>query len=240
MNVRIKYFCLSLFLLLPILFLNGCGLKKQYECKPVLFPYSGYNYKAKSHKMSGVYTRKIHEIVNFHGVKIPIPSEWRYKEDLNGAVLKIFKNKKYFFFLSFDENSPTPSNEYENFKMIGCKNFSPEIDKEKSDKELFTDLFFFTEADLSKNPSFWQYYILWFKTEFFREAVEINHYTGKNLEAFQRSFDPKRDSSKFNRAIEMTIFPKKITPHSLTLISEINDDELFDDFLEMLEAANSP
>ncbi|MCP4746882.1 MAG: hypothetical protein GY874_12205 [Desulfobacteraceae bacterium] len=240
MNIPIKYFCLLLFLLLPVMFLNGCGLKKQSTCKPVLFPYHEYNYKAKPQKLSGLYTKKIEDVVNFHGVKIPVQSGWRYEIIFEGTGLKIFKNKDHAFLLNFYKDSPTSSNEYKDFNMVGCQNFSPEIDKEKSSKEFYTDLFFFTKDDLSENSSFWQYYILWLKTEYLREAVEIEHYTGKNLEAFRRNFDQEIEPSKFDRTIEMAIFPEKIAPHFLTLISKIKDDKLFDNFLEMLEAANSP
>ncbi|MCP4746612.1 MAG: hypothetical protein GY874_10815 [Desulfobacteraceae bacterium] len=237
--MRIFFFWLFLFLLLSVTILNGCGLKNQCACKPVLFPYSGYDYKAKSQKLSGLYSQKIHNVVDLHGVKVPIPNGWRFKKDNHAPALKIFKNKKHFFLLSFYEDSPTPSGKDKNFKMIGCKNFVPEIDKEKSTKELYTDLFFFTEADLSESSSFWQYYILWFKTEFFRNAVRLDHYTGKSIEAFRRSFDEKIKPTKYKVTVEMAIFPNKITPHYLTLISEIKDDAFFDDFLEMLDATNS-
>ncbi|MCP4746938.1 MAG: hypothetical protein GY874_12500 [Desulfobacteraceae bacterium] len=236
--MRIKYFCLSFFLFFPVMILNGCGIKKQGTCKPVLFPANEYTYKAKSQKVSGSYTLKAEETVDFHGVNIPIPKGWRYKKDFNESVLKIFKNKP-FFLLIFNEGITAPSNEYKDFRMIGCKNFNPKIDKEKSSKEFYTDLFLFTEADLSKNPSFWQYYVLWFKTKIFREATELDHYIGKTFEAFQYIIDPEIKASKQKRTITITIFPQKITPHFLTLTSEIKDDALFDEFLKMLDAANS-
>ena len=231
--------CYLYLFLVAAMALGGCGIRKQSVCRPVLFPYVEYGYKAESRKLSETHTTYSTEaVVDFQGIKIPIPSEWEF-EKVSNRSLKIFKDKQNFFSLSFFENNPLQSHDSKMLKMIGCKDFSGRIENVKNSKDFYTDLFFFTDNDLNAHDSFWQYYILWAKTNNLRNSSQLTHYTGKNLVAFKIDFDSGIDCRHPDIKIRITIFPKKIEPHYLSILSSgIKDDAFFVRFLESLDAIN--
>jgi hypothetical protein len=121
--------------------------------------------------------------------------------------------------------------------MIGCKNFVVKNqEKTKTQKEFYTDLYLFTDDKLDNDPMFWQYHILWCKTEFLRNTDELFHYTGENLEAFQRNY--KLECTRGRLLMQSEIFPKKIAPDYLVIASRFKDDAFFVEFLEMLNVMN--
>ncbi len=232
---------LFFFLFLSAAVLSGCSIKPHNGCKPVLMPYVEYGYKAESQKLSGSYIQKNKEIIDFHGVKLVVPQGWSYETVFAGRTIKFSKDKDRFFILNFKNNKLFRNDDIQTFKMIGCKNFSvknKDQGKTRIRKEFYTDLYLFTGDQLDSNPTFWQYYILWTKTEFLRDAVKLIHYTGENLEAFQRNIDPRTACAKADVVMQSEIFPKKIAPDYLAIAAGFRDDAFFVEFLEMLNAMN--
>jgi hypothetical protein len=123
--------------------------------------------------------------------------------------------------------------------MVGCKNFIEKTQNNiKTKKEFYTDLYLFTDDQIGSDPTFWQYYILWSKTEFLRDTDELIYYTGNNLEAFQRNSKLGPDCTKGGVVMQSEIFPKKLAPDYLSIASGFKDDAFFVEFLEMLNAMN--
>lgn len=226
------------FIFLSLAALSACSNNQYCGCTPVLMPYVEYGYKADSLKLSGDYVQKTEEIINFHGLKVAVPQGCSYEMVLAGRTIKISKNKNRFFILSFKKNIDILC-DIEDFYMVGCKNFAlNNQEKIKTKKEFYTDLYLLTDDQLDGDPTFWQYYILWCKTEFLRDTDELIHYTGENLEAFQRNSKLGPACTKGGVVMHSEIFPKKIAPDYLSIASGFKDDAFFVAFLEMLNAMN--
>jgi hypothetical protein len=208
------------------------------ECKPVLFPYVEYGYKAELQKLAGSKIISDGEIIDFHGMRFRLMKGWSYEKVFSGRTIKFYKDKSRFFILSFSNNKDIHLDN-ETFKMVGCKNFSiMDSTRTKTKKEFYTDLYLFTDEQLSGNPTFWQYYILWAKTEFLHNAIKLTHYRGKNLEAFQRISDPKTACTDADIIMRSVIFPNKIAPAYLKVTAVFRDDAFFQRFFNMLDAMN--
>jgi hypothetical protein len=224
------------FILLAVL--SGCSANQYNSCKPVLMPYVEYDYKAVSQKLSGGYVKKNAEAIDFHGLKLAVPQGWSYEMVFSGRTIKISKNKNRFFILSIKNNVDIWC-DIETFNLIGCKNFIEKNQKIiKTKKDFYTDLYLFTDDQLDSDPTFWQYYILWSKTEFLRDTDELIHYTGENLEAFQRNSKLGPDCTKGGVVMQSEIFPNKIAPDYLSFAAGFKDDAFFVEFLEMLNIMN--
>jgi hypothetical protein len=225
-----------LFLLLAVL--NGCSVSQYNGCKPVLLPYVEHNYKAEPQKLSRSYVQRHTELIDFQGIKVAVPQGWSYEEVFSGRTIKISKDKNRFFILNFVKNVDIWC-DIETFYMIGCKKFSEKKQKTiKTEKEFYTDLYLFTDDQLDNDPTFWQYYILWCKTEFLRDTDELIHYRGENLEAFQRNSKLGPACTKGGVVMHSEVFPKKIAPDYLSIASGFKDDAFFVEFLEMLNVMN--
>lgn len=228
-----------LFLLfILIVVLSGCGTSQYNGCKPVLMPYVEYDYKAVHQQIFGEYVRKNKEVIDFQGLKLAVPQGWKHEMVLAGKAIKISNEKNHFFILSFKKNIDIWCH-IEDFYMVGCKNFVlKDQEKIKTKKEFYTDLYLLTDDKLDNDPTFWQYYILWCKTKFLRETDELIHYTGENLEAFQRNSKLGAACTKGGVVMHSEIFPKKIAPNYLSIASGFKDDAFFVEFLKMLNAMN--
>lgn len=236
--MTMPYKKLIFFLFLSLAALSGCSTNQYNGCKPVLMPYVEYEYKAKPQKLSGDYVQKTEEIIDFHGLKIAVPRGWSYETVLDGRTIKFFKDKGHVFILNFEKNIDI-SCDAEISYMIGCKNFIVKNqEKTKTQKEFYTDLYLFTDDQLDSDPMFWQYHILWCKTEFLRDTDDLFHYTGENLEAFQRNSKLGPACTKAGLVMQSEIFPKKIAPDYIVIASDFKNDAFFVKFFEMLNAMN--
>ena len=103
--------------------------------------------------------------------------------------------------------------------------------------DLYVDLYDLTTEQLANKPNFWQYYILWEKTNSFKDANRLIHYHGKSIEAFQKNIDPQK-RSKMSARTQIRIFPKAISPDYYSLTADFSDDAFFADFLEMIDTIN--
>lgn len=223
------------FIFLSIYALCGCSTNQYNGCKPALMPYVEYAYKARSQKLSGDYIQKTEEIIDFQGLKVALPQGWSYERTFGEKVIKFFNHKNRFL-LIFEKNIDIQCDAEISY-MIGCRNFVvKDREKTKTQKEFYTDLYLFTDDDLDSDPMFWQYHILWCKTEFLRNTEELFHFTGDNLEAFQRNYRP--GCNRGNLLMQSEIFPKKIAPDYLSIASRFKDDAFFVEFLEMLNVMN--
>jgi hypothetical protein len=224
------------FLLLAVL--SGCSANQYNSCEPVLMPYVEYDYKAVAQKLSGEYVQKNEEVIDFHGLKLAVPRGWNFEMVLAGRTIKIFKDKNSSFILSFVKNTDIWC-DIEDFYMFGCKDFSEKkIKTVKKEKEFYTDLYLFTDDQLDGDPTFWQYYILWCKTKFLRDTDDLFHFTGENLEAFQRNSKLGPACTEAGLVMQSEIFPKIIAPDYIVIASDFKDDAFFVKFLEMLNAMN--
>ena len=222
-----------LFFLLAVLY--GCSTNRYEDCKPVLMPYGEYSYKAESQKLVGDYVQKAEKIIDFHGIAVAVPQGWSYEKVSAGKAIKFF-NYKNRFLLIFEKNVNIQLDS-ELTHMIGCKNFLVKNqEKTKTQKEFYADLYLFTDDKLDSDPMFWQYHILWCKTEFFQNTDELYHYTGDNLEAFQRNY--RQDCKRGSLSMQSEIFPLRIAPDYLVIASRFKNDSFFVEFIEMLNAMN--
>lgn len=226
------------YLLLLSLALIGCSINPNRGCKPVLMPYVEYGYKAYPKKLSGHYVQKTGKIIDFHGLKVAAPVGWKYEKVFAGKTIKFWKDNNRSFILSFKKNNDIRY-DVKNFYMIGCKNFNlKNLEKVRTKKDFYTDLYMFTDDQIDSDPTFWQYYILWSKTEFLRDTDQLMHYTGENLEAFQRNTKRGPACAKAGVVMQSEIFPRKIAPDYLAATTGFKDDAFFVEFIEMLNEMN--
>lgn len=237
-----RYFLL--FIICTATIIIGCNNSPPQKCKPILFPYIEYTYKAQPRKLAGEYLHSTQlETIDFFNLNLDIPKGWSYERVFAGKTIKLSKGEKRFFLINFHK-AKTRIDDASNFKFIGCDAFaSKETITTRTDKDFWTDLYLFTSDQLQGEPSFWQYSILWSKTEFLRDATKLIHYKGKDLEAFQRNIKPKSCACGSTR-VHIEIFPKKLEPDHLTIIADIDNadadanDIFFADFLYMIDKLN--
>lgn len=226
---------LFFFLLLSLATLCACSTNQHNGCKPALMPYVEYEYKAEPQKLSSDYVLKSQKVIDFHGLKLAMPQGWNYEKVDAKKAIKFFNDKNRFL-LIYEKNIDIRCDTEKSY-IIGCKNFAEKgAEKTKTQKEFYTDLYLFTDAELDSDPTFWQYHILWCKTKFLRDTDELFFYTGKNLEAFQRNYKP--GCTKGSLVMQSEIFPQKIAPDYLSIASRFKDDVFFVRFLEMLNTMN--
>lgn len=237
-------FNFSAFRLFFVFFLlTGCATQKNFPCKPVLFPYPEYRYRAESQLLLEAYPLPPgQEIITFCGLKIPIPKGWHYERIFHGKTVKIFKEKERFFFVSM-----TRLTQYTSYfpyfpyvDSLDCDWAGAQSNAiRKTQKDYYTDLYFFTDTQLSDAPDAWpwQYSILSSKAVYFHDAMRLVHYKGMNLEAFQKNHDPY---IKPDRDVQTTIeiFPKKIKSVYFEMGSDFQDDLFFVNFINMVNMLN--
>lgn len=219
-----------------IALLNACAVNTYRGCKPVLMPYVEYGYKAKPWKLSNAYVQKKEKTIDFHGVKIVSPHGFKHEIVFDGSAINFYNNKKSRLLLSFENNKIIQDN-FETFNLIGCNNFNTKPIR-KNSIEFYSDLYSFTDDQLNSEPDFWQYYVLWAKTKFLRDAVKLTHYTGNNIEAFQRNFNDRYSETNNDISIKAEVFPKKMAPDYLVIVTNIKEDEFIIEFIEMMNAMN--
>jgi hypothetical protein len=225
----------------------GCSHQQDARCKPVLFPYAAYDYKADVKKLTGAYVPKKTSLqIDFHKMEIQMPRGWRCKRE-KGIIPVVYKfslNDKSFI-LSFNryESSKELITEkgfidFKNLTLIGCKKFTSKgFDSHTTIRDYYADLYLMTSHQLKPEADFWQYYILWRKTQpFFNAASKIIYFKGRSLEAFQEDIDPQKRPDISRTTID--IFPKKIAPDFLSLTANFSDDAFFASFLDMLNSLN--
>ena len=235
MRLNIFVFCI----VLAVFVLTGCTTQISCFCKPVLFPYPEYRYRAERYVLDEDYSmRGGQEVIDFYGLQIPIPDGWRY-EKVFGKTIKISKNKKHFFWLSMKQLKQHPV--YPGYvNSIGCdwSGFQSN-ETSKSDKEYFEDLYLFTDSQLTDTPDAWpwQFMILHSKSEYFYDARRIIHYKGSNLNAFQKNSDPYIQPDRHIPTV-MEIFPDKIASGFFEMGSSFEDDVFFAEFVNALNVFN--
>lgn len=234
-----KFLLNIVLLIISSLVACGCVSQSNSRCKPVLFPYSEYGYRAEPANLSGTYTHdNTKQTVAFSGIKLDLPKEWRFKQSSNW-VLKFSMKDGRSFVLFYKKETPF-TDDIANFHLVGCDSFikpknPPPI---KSPRDFIKDLYLFTDEDLKGEPTFWKYFILWSKTEILHDADKLVYYKGKNIEAFQMNTNPRKLCAHSDIACRIRIFPHIIAPNSLTIASGFTDDAFFADFLDMIDTLN--
>lgn len=216
----------------------GCSGQSSNTCRPVLFPYVEYGYKAYTEDLSGSYTpSKNTKTIELFGVRWDLPRTWNYEKHGNWGI-KFTTDDGRSFALFFKKNTPFTV-DWANFNFIGCEDFKwKNQGTTRTDLDFTTALYLFSDEDLKGEPTFWQYYILWAKTKQLHDMAKIVHFKGRNLVAFQKNNDPEKLCAHNNIASQVEIYPKKIAPDSITIAADFTDDTFFTKMLEMLDAMN--
>ena len=214
----------------------GCAYNVNTQCRPMLFPYVEYGYQAKPKMLNGLFdsANALNTNERFD-LKLSTPEGWSIEE--MGSQTLIFRSIHGTTFLFSIEKDKQFESSGMGMNLLGCDYFNyGATAKIRTERELYTDIFLFTEAQLSDNPAFSEYAVLWSKSELLRDAVALYHYQGDNLEAFQRNMDPER--SRGSVQCEIVVFPNKIAPDYITIASRFTDDAFFADFLDMVNTLN--
>ncbi len=237
--VKVKLILLFLLVLSSVQY--GCTV--QTVCKPTLFPYSEYHYKAEPITLAGSHAIPGKGLsIDVFDLELKVPDGYTH-EKVFPQTYKFTLGKKRLFILSMNDGArfgggPGSINDIENFNFIGCNNIKiKDHEKTKTHKDFNTDLYNFTVDDLTPEPDFWQYFILWTKTEHLRDSERLVHFTANNLDAFQKSIDPRMRTEK-SILTQIRIFPNKIAPNYISIAADFIDDAFFVEFLNMLNALN--
>jgi hypothetical protein len=225
-------------IILIALALLGCANGPSKKCKPVLFPYVEYGYKAEPVILDGSYSNdQVKQSIDIFGLKLISPEGWHLKIS-NDQTVKFVSKSGRFFLVLYNKDTPF-LDEPGNFNFIGCDDFNSNNKYVmRSDKDVTSAIYLFADEDLKGEPTFWQYFILWSKTKILRDAVKLVHFRGKQLEAFQKNHDPSSLCVHGDIACQIEIFPDKIAPDSLTVAAGFVDDAFFAEFLDMLDTLN--
>ncbi len=229
---------ISVFVLLPLIasFIFGCGLPSKSHCRPVLLPYVEYDYRAEIRQLAGSYnSAKGTKRIELQTLNIDIPDGWQYEASLKDTLQ--LRNGDKIFFIAYSQSQHF-SNDANDFRFLGCAkpNFSKETTL-KTSKEFYYDLYLFTSDQLSPEPIFWQYFILWSKSTYFHDIGKISFFKGKALDAFQKNIDPKLTCTT-NILSQIIIFPKRSQTIYYTLNANFFDDLFFEAFLDMIDIVN--
>ncbi len=217
----------------------GCSVSSERRCKPVLFPYSEYGYKALTEELAGSFTRDISQKpIDLFGLKWELPQGWSYRQSSNSAA-KITLDDGRFFLLIYQKDR-TFTDDASDVHFVGCDNFTKSKDPVtiRSHKDFTSAVYLFTDEDLQGEPTFWQYYVLWTKTKQLQGATKLLHLKGKKIEAFQMNSDTGALCGQSEVVCKIEIFPDKIAPASVTIAASFTDDALFARILDMLDTLN--
>jgi hypothetical protein len=222
--------------LAAIVTLWGCRHPTESRCKPALFPYIQYNYEAAPIILGQFHTQiDAEKSIELFNLRLSVPEGWTC-EKVFAKSFKFASADGRVFLLSFEKDVPF-TDSTEGFRFIGCDDFkSNKPATVRSKKDYYTGLYLFTADQLSDDPIFWEYYILWSKTEIFRDSLDIFHFKGGHLEGFQRNIDPNHKKGAIE--CEIVIFPNKIAPDFITIASRFTDDPFFASFVDMLDSLN--
>jgi hypothetical protein len=223
-----------------IVVICGCYNALQVQCKPMLFPYPEYSYKAKSIELGRFYktmnTTDSGKNLELFNLILSVPEGWICEKMHEKTYIFRADDGRNFIF-SLNRYAPFEDGD-EELNFIGCNNFktNQHTNFNKSEKDLITDMYLFTDDQLNDDPTFWQYFILWSKSDILRNSTDLFHYNGANLEAFQRNINPEYDRGSLQA--EIVIFPKKIAPGYIEIGSGFADNSFFATFVDMLDALN--
>lgn len=229
-----KLFLLSIVYLL----FCGCSNTSKLQCTPALFPYPEFKYKAEViHLANSKKNVQDGKQIDLFDLTLVIPKEWNYEQVFKKTVNFRSENGRGFI-LSIEEDEII-SDDWQGFRFIGCqmpnKNRSEE---KKTMSSYYSDLFSFTDEHITDRSDIWFYYILWSKTNLFRDATRLIDYRGENLIAYQRNINPKCNCSPGSVRTHITVFPKSISPRYVTIAAGFADDSFFSDFLAILNELN--
>ena len=220
----------------------GCVNKANIQCKPVLFPMPEHGYKAEPHLLDDTFAKPDgREIIEYSGLKIAIPEGWHHEKVFKGKRLKLYKNRERFFLFSSEHSemvsAPTLL-KYLNDTDCNWNSLKSNTPR-KTSRDFYTDLYLFTDRQLSDDPESWpwQYMILWFKRDLLHHAERMIYYKGRNLEAFQLNKAPYvRSDLESHTSIE--IFHNRMTAEYYRIGANFADDVFFADFINRLNDLN--
>jgi hypothetical protein len=216
--------------------LGGCA-SIHGNCKPALFPYVEYSHKAELRPLNDSYSQgNDTEIVEFCALKIAIPRGWRCEEPFEKTMRLFTNDKSRSVIVSYELSTTIKTQDLAEIKLIGCDCPKPNVpQEEKTSKDFFTDIYLFTadQMDSIAEPTLWHYYVLWSKTSILRDAIEMVHYQGNNLEAFRHDSDTTR-----NVKTTITLFHKKAEPNYYTIAGTFHDNAFFDRFVGLIDTLN--
>ena len=168
-----------------------------------------------------------------------MPDGWYHEKTFADKTIKIINGEDRFFLSNYKKNRLFRDTDIEDFNMVGCKTFKANVKmSEKNSRNFYTDLYLFTADQLHEDPSFWGCYILWSKTTFLKDAIELMYYTGQNTKAFIGMTAPRPACTGAGVAMQAEIFPESIAPDFFTIAADFRDDAFFLEFLEMPNAMN--
>lgn len=235
MNIKLSPFVFVLAMIVII----GCGRGSTGPCKPMLFPYSEYGYHAEPEELAGKYKGDdTSQKVEIFGITMELPHGWRFKAHDEWGI-KFFMDDGRTIAMFFNKGRSF-TDDAKNFNFVGCDSLFTHKSHTttRTHKEYITSIYLFTDEDLQGEPTFWQYFVLWSKTDILRDAVKLVHFKGKHLEAFQKNHDPRTLCAHSDIACQIEIFPDKISPDSLTIVAGFTDDAFFADLLDMIDTLN--
>lgn len=209
-------------------------------CKPVLPIHDRYGSKADYKELPGTYVSKAdNRRVEYFGLQFDEPAGWRY-EKVHQAVMRVERMDYCQGFLIIHNQGDALVKNMQEPELIGCKDFAEKgLERFKTDKDYYRDLFLFTTDQLNEKPVFWQYWILWKQSRELKDISALYHYTGRSLEAFQKNTDAlTRLSEEKGTRYDVVVFPAKIAPDYLMIIGDDLGDGFIADFLDMLNTLN--
>lgn len=233
--MHFRFFVYIILSAIPILV--GCTHPGEMPCKPVLFPYTEYRYVAESKKLDGIYYRYDgRPTIQLFNLKLSVPNGWTHEKFVED-IFKFSSSDGRMFLFSFDKGRSF-TNRAEEVQFVGCADVKSKEPMEfKTPKDYYTDLFHLTADQMGDDPTLWQCYILWSKTDAFRDAVKLTHFIGDNLEAFQKN-SKQHPVEAILPPSQIFIFPKNITYDYITVTASFTDDFFFAAFLDMLNSLN--
>lgn len=215
---------------------GGCA-SVESKCQLALFPYAEYSYKAESRPLASANSRgDLLESVEFCALKIPVMPGWQYEKPFDKTLHLFTQDKSHSVIASCERSTTINPQDLANIKLVGCDcSKSVDLPDEKSSKDFYNDIYLFTadQMDSIKDPTLWHYYILWSKTSMLRDATEMIHYQGNNLDAFRHDADTTK-----NVKTMIALFPKKAGSNYCTIAGTFHDSAFFDRFVDMIEQLN--
>lgn len=216
--------------------LGGCA-SVDSNCQLAVFPYVEYSYKAEPRPLTASYSRGDYpEVAEFCALKIPVPRGWRYENPFDKTMHLFTNDKSRSVIVSCERLKTIRAQDLADIKLVGCdcpKFVGPQ--GEKSSKDFYNDIYLLTADQMESivEPTFWHFYIFWSKTSMLRDAIEMVHYQGNNLEAFRHDADTTR-----NVKTTITLFHKNAGPNYCTIAGTFHDNAFFDRFVGMIDALN--
>lgn len=230
-----KVYCNFLVLIFFAMVVMGCT---STVCKPTLFPYVEYSFKAEPKKLVGSITKSDKdEIIEFQKLKFIKPNKWTHEFPLDNTLQIFTEGKKRSIIISYNKSRSFDPDGFRDMNLIGCDNFEAKNGLFKSSKDFISDVFLFTEEELKgmkKEPTFWHYFILWSKSTSLHGAERLVHYKGKNVEAFR--MDKKIVDAELHTIVDL--FHKKLEPNYFSISTNFSDDAFIENYIDMVDILN--